>query len=121
MDLLLDSRKKIMAIDNNITFGVFDEPIEKWKAGNIYFIDCNYTKVSNIEVPIDIIPNKYFYIDGSFVIDPNYNNSSMEVSELKQQLSGLNTQMNERLGQTELEVVQNDFRLCLLELNTLPA
>ncbi|ABX43303.1 hypothetical protein [Lachnoclostridium phytofermentans] len=108
MKLLLDSRKLIIAISTEITFGTF-EGEEKWKVGNIYYIDNWFTVTDVDDVPIDVIPNKYFYIDGEFVLNPNWANAPEDISEINKRFDAM--LLNK--AESELEI---DERLSLLEL-----
>lgn len=76
MKMLLDERNKILFITSFAEYGVWDEPnVNKWKIGaNEYTLDNNYSVAEVDEVPIDVIPGKYFFIDGSFVTNPNFIN-----------------------------------------------
>ena len=73
MKLLLDSRNLIRYIDTNIVFGIWDDTnTPKWRVGNYYVIGNDFTLVEVETLPLDVIPDKYFYIDGNFVVNPNY-------------------------------------------------
>nr|WP_295681489.1 hypothetical protein [uncultured Lachnoclostridium sp.]DAD92270.1 MAG TPA: hypothetical protein [Siphoviridae sp. ctQ0C17] len=104
MKLLLDSRKLILAMDDVIDF-VTHESYEKWKVGMFsYYMDNNYTLEEVDEVPIDIVANKYFFIDGEFVVNPNWRNTPEDISKiqednakLKSELSLLQEVVNEML------------------------
>jgi hypothetical protein len=39
-------------------------------------IGDNFTLVEVETLPLDVIPDKYFYIDGEFIANPNYTNQS---------------------------------------------
>jgi hypothetical protein len=39
-------------------------------------IGDNFTLVEVETLPLDVIPDKYFYIDGEFIPNPNYTNQS---------------------------------------------
>ena len=92
MKLLLDNRKLILHIWEGIEFGTYDGE-EKWKVSEyLYMIDNGYTCVEITDVPLEVIPEKYFYIDNEFVINPNYVNPSEQerrITELETMLSAL--------------------------------
>ena len=75
---LLVHEKHIIAIAQTITFGVFDEPIEKWglfdEDGNVmyYALDHDFTLVENVELPSDYVDGKYFYENGEFILNENW-------------------------------------------------
>lgn len=109
MKLLLDSRKLIIAIGEDISF-VMHEGVEKWKVSNsLYYIDEGYTIAEIAELPLDVTQGKYFYIDNQFILNPNWNNSVEDIQEL-------NNRINEVLikkAESELEI---DERLTKIEL-----
>lgn len=109
MKLLLDSRRLILAINNDIEL-VNHEGYEKWKIGTLlYYMNNDYILEEVDDVPIDIIANKYFFINGEFVINPNWSNVPEEIQEM-------NKRINEILlkkAESELDI---DERLSKLEL-----
>lgn len=109
MKLLLDSRKLILAIDEVIEFCIFED-MQKWKVGsNAYYIDNGFTSEEVLDIPIDVTPLKYFYIDGEFVLNPNWNNTPEEIKTINENIDTLVLQRAE----AELEI---DERLTMLEL-----
>lgn len=109
MKLLLDSRKLILAIDEVIEFGIFED-MQKWKVGsNAYYIDNGFMLEEVLDIPIDIIPNKYYLIDGEFILNPNWINTPEEIKTINKQIDSLVLQRAE----SELEI---DERLTTLEL-----
>ena len=77
MQLLVEG-KIIYAYAPKIEFGVYDEPIEKWgmfdEYGNIlyYAIDHGFTLVTDVELPSDFEEGKYFYENGKFVLNEDW-------------------------------------------------
>lgn len=108
MKLLLSNRNLILAIDPVIEFGVFDEPTEKWKVGNSYALDNGYSATEVDTVPIEVIPHKYFFIDGVFVKNPNY----IDAGETENKIQSLETE----LQTTQQFVLETEYRLCVMEL-----
>lgn len=98
MDLLI-SGVAIVEVAHKITFGIYDEPFEKWKLedeeGNLmyYAIDNGYTLVENVEHPDDYIDGKYYYENGEFVLNEEwqpYKSTEERIAELERQLANLN-------------------------------
>ncbi len=123
MKILLDDRGLILVISNDIEFGTFDGE-EKWKVGNgMYFIDNNFTMVEVDSVPVEVIPDKYYYIDGEFVLNPNYSNpSEMEakVTELEDLLLASDEAVvylyEMQIAQDEINVAQDEAITDLYEI-----
>lgn len=107
MKLLIDARSKVMFIGEVIEFGFYDD-IEKWKIDNMYAIDNNYRLIDNVQPPIEVIPLKYFYINNEFVKDPNYVDENYIIKRMSQLESELSIAIESS--------IENDFRLCKLEL-----
>lgn len=64
-----------------IEFGIYDEPdVQKWAMFNendevmLYAIDNNFELIEFDETkkPEDYVEGKYFYIDGEFVLNPDW-------------------------------------------------
>ena len=78
MQILLSDNKYIVGYAPKITFGIYDEPIEKWRLADesdrvmYYIIDHNYELVINVVFPDDYEEGKYFYVDGVFVLNENW-------------------------------------------------
>lgn len=90
MKLLLDSRKLIRYINTDIAFGIWDDTdIQKWRIGNYYVIGDDFTLVEVETLPLDVIPDKYFYIDGEFVANPNY----VGQSDIEQRLASIESSL----------------------------
>lgn len=66
MKILTNSNNIVTAIGSSITFGVFDEPFEKWKIESeeyyYYMIDNNFT-LYEVEVTEEIKEIKYCYTE----------------------------------------------------------
>lgn len=80
---------------NKIEFGIWDEPdVEKWALfdanDNImyYALNDNYEVIDFDESkkPEDYIPGKYFYIDGEFVENPDWQPPLPSIDEQVQML-----------------------------------
>ena len=93
MKLLL-SGNTIVGIAPNITFGVFDEDIEKWRLADgedkllYYMIDWDYTLIEGVELPDDYEDGKYFFEDGEFVLNSEwkpYVSTEERIAELEAQ------------------------------------
>ncbi len=65
----------IVAVGEEITFGVFDEPFEKWRIKNNefieFFIDNDYQMIEGVEIPEDYVQGKYLY-NGEFVLNTEW-------------------------------------------------
>lgn len=105
----------IIEIAHKITFGIYDEPFEKWKLedeeGNLmyYAIDNGYTLVENVELPADYVDGKYYFENGQFILDENWQPPLPPDAE--------------RITQLEAQVAiheENDaellYQICLLQL-----
>ena len=69
----------VIAIGSNITFGIYDEPnTEKWRVADendkllFYIIDYDYQLVENVEIPQDYVHGKYFYENGTLVLNTDW-------------------------------------------------
>ena len=98
MKLLL-SGNSIVGIASNITFGVFDESIEKWRLADgedkllYYMIDWDYGLIEDVELPEDYEDGKYFFENGQFVLNEEwapYVSTEERIAELERQLAELN-------------------------------
>ena len=98
MKLLL-SGNSIVGIAPNITFGVFDEEIEKWRLADeedkllYYMIDWEYALIEDVELPADYEDGKYFFENGQFVLNEEwkpYVSTEERIAELERQLAELN-------------------------------
>lgn len=96
---LLVSDKSIVEAAPNIEFGIYDEDIEKWKLsdeeGNLiyYAIDNGYTLVEGVELPSDYESGKYYYENGEFVLNEEwqpFKSTEERIAELERQLANLN-------------------------------
>lgn len=109
MKLLLDSRKLILAISEKIDF-VIHEDMEKWRIGEYsYYMDNNYSVEEVLDVPIFVVPDKYFYIDEEFILNPNWSNAPDEIKELNKRIDAILLEKAE----SEIEI---DERLSKIEL-----
>ena len=124
MKLLIDNRGLIVFIGVNIEFGIFDEPnVEKWKIDNCYAIDSGYTLVEVESIPLEVIPGKYFYIDGEFTLNPNYSNPNeleAKVTELEDLLFASDEAVvslyEMQMAQDEINVAQDEAITDLYEI-----
>lgn len=77
MNLLVKDNIIIVAAPN-ISFGVFDEAIEKWRIADeennlmCYWIDGGFQLVENVELPSDYVDGKYYFENSEFVINEEW-------------------------------------------------
>lgn len=118
MKLLIDGTR-IVTYAPHIEFGVYDESFEKWGLFDsedintrnviLYVIDHNYTLVENVELPEDYVDGKYYFENGQFILDENWQPPLPPDAE--------------RITQLESQVAiheENDaellYQICLLQL-----
>lgn len=118
MHILIDSKGTMIAYGMYVEFGKF-EGEEKWgffdsddkstRKAYFYIIDHNYTLVENVELPSDYADGKYFYENGGFVLNENWQPPLPPDAE--------------RITQLEAQVAiheENDaellYQICLLQL-----
>lgn len=91
MKILLDEHNKVLFASSIIEFGIWNEPnVRKWKIGvNEYTLDNNYTVVEVNELPLDFTMGKYFFINESFVENPNFVNSNALLTRLEERMSAI--------------------------------
>lgn len=98
MNLLVKDNIIIVAAPN-ISFGVFDDAIEKWRIADeednlmCYWIDGGFQLVENVELPVDYESGKYFYESGQFILDENwepYVSPEDRIAELEKKVAELN-------------------------------
>lgn len=96
---ILVSGNNIVGYAPNITFGVFDEPFEKWRLADgedkllYYMIDWDFTLIENVELPKDYEDGKYLFENGEFVFNEEwipYVSTEERIAELERQLANLN-------------------------------
>ena len=99
MKILLDERGKVLFASSVIEYGVWDEPgVQKWKIGtNEYALDNNYTVAEVDELPFDFVSGRYFFVDGSFVANPNF----ADKRQIERKLDELAVASNERIAAIE--------------------
>lgn len=113
MNILLKN-SSIVAIGENISFGIFDEPFEKWciadSDNNVmyYMIDDGFILVSDLTLPDDFEQGKYFYKDGAFV----FNEDWKPYYSVEEQLDMLQKENDDRI-ECEAEIL---YELSLLQL-----
>ena len=103
MKILVDKRdKSLLAIGSEISYGVFDDPFNKWKVidanGYItYYIgDLESFIVEDIQNDVKIFKNCYTETDG-FYLNPSYTepiNAEEEVKKLIQENIDLKAQLD---------------------------
>ncbi|MBR2408910.1 MAG: hypothetical protein IKB07_08140 [Lachnospiraceae bacterium] len=110
MKLLLKGTH-IITFGDDIQFGVFDEPFEKWQIqrGEFieYYIDNGYTVVDNVTIPEDYVGDKYFFADGEFVLNPDwkpYVSTEERIAELEELIKAQREEIT-MLNDTLLEVL----------------
>lgn len=115
MKLLLDERKLIIAIGNNIEFGVWGNlpnGMSSWKlTASSYTTDANYTliDIGNQEIPTYVIAGQYYYIDGKFKLADECPNEYRD--NIKANTESIIT-IEDALCETE---IANEDRLAALE------
>lgn len=84
----------IILFAENIEWGVWDEPIEKWALFDsddnvfLYAIDDNYELVDfGDNVPDDYEAGKYLYVDGEFALNPDYSEPPIPIEDQVSNLS----------------------------------
>ena len=92
MFLLLDDRNKIKEI-SNMAIRLEDNTIKI--ADNLIIGNKEYSIVEVDNVPIEIIPEKYFYINGEYELNTNWEES--QLSEKVNVLEKDNESLNEAI------------------------
>ena len=89
MFILLDDRNTVIEINKSIKQ---QEDGSILVGKHLVYNDENLSIVEVDNVPIDILPMKYFYIYGEFVLNTNWINpySDEDVDKLKQEVKQLN-------------------------------
>lgn len=99
MNLLVKDNIIIVAAPN-ISFGVFDEVIEKWRIADeennlmCYWIDGGFQLVEGVTLPDDYESGAYFYENGEFVLNEEwepYVSPEERIAELEAQNEMLKT------------------------------
>lgn len=107
----------IVTIGEEITFGVFDEPFEKWKIKNNgfveFYIDDGYQMIEGVDIPEDYIHGKYFYENGEFVLNTEW----QPYYSIEERVTMLEDE-NKRLSLENEESVEHEAEL-LYELSLL--
>lgn len=90
MKLLLNDRNIIIAINNEIEYGVWGnlDSLPSWKIGKTsYLIDENYSLIEMEEslIPLYVCPNRYCFIDNSFQLVSNPNQDIENIKNLLNQ------------------------------------
>ena len=97
MKILLNG-KQIVAVAENISFGIYDELIEKWRIADAedkvmyYVLDNGFELIEGVDIPEDYEPGKYFY-DGEFVLNKEwkpYVSPEERIAAIEKQLANLN-------------------------------
>ena len=96
MAYLLVRNNVIFAEAPNITFGIYDEDIEKWRLADEndnlmhYMIDSDFELVEDVTLPDDYEGGKYFYENGEFVLNTDwkpYKSPEKRIEELEEQVA----------------------------------
>lgn len=114
MNLLVTKEGYIVLYAPRIEFGIYDEPFEKWalfdENNNItmYAIDNGYVKEEVDSLPEDYQDGKYFYINGEFVLNadwepPTPEPSLEEFNEYKNRVF----ELEKEVAITELTMIEN--------------
>lgn len=75
---ILVSGNLIVSVAERITFGIYDEDFEKWRLADendnlmYYILDNGFELVENVTLPEDYEPGKYFYEDGEFIVNDDW-------------------------------------------------
>lgn len=110
MFLLLDSMNKIIYISKSMEKSKDEFGYDIIKVSpNLYYQDEGYSIIEVETVPIEVIPEKYFYIDGEYVLNPNYIDDSM-IAEYEQRVSTLQ-EMTATLEESIDELTQENLDL----------
>lgn len=82
MQILINSKGWVIAYAPCIEFGIYDESFEKWALFDtdnkdtrrilMYVVDNKYTLVNDIELPEDYFEGKYYFKDGEFILNENW-------------------------------------------------
>ena len=100
---LLVMKGHIVGIAENITFGIYDEDIEKWRLADEndnlmhYMIDSDFELVEDVTLPDDYEGGKYFYENGEFVLNEDwkpYVSTEERISILEEENVKLNEAIN---------------------------
>lgn len=92
----LIKKRNIVITAPRITFGIYDEPFEKWRIADennnlmYYMIDGGYELVKDVELPSDYENGKYFYENGGFILNPEwkpYISTEQKIENLEQETS----------------------------------
>ena len=95
MDILVAKDGVIVAIEERIEFGVWeDEPdIEKWKLSEtMYMLDNELTLVTDVEAPDFVKPYRYCYGEAGFYKNPKWVepfDPENEITQLRKQITEL--------------------------------
>lgn len=121
MQSILVKGNKVVGVAPKITFGIYDEPFEKWRLADendiimYYMIDNSFTLVENITLPSDYEDGKYFFENGEFVLNEEWK----PFAPTEKRLDILEEE-NKRLTQENLDSVMIEadllYELSLLQL-----
>ena len=98
---------------DRIEFGIWDEPdIEKWAMFDdkgkimLYAIDDNYSVVEfdPADKPEDYFEGKYFFIDGQFVLNPDWQEPPLPIEEQVAYIAGDQAQLQADLDFIAMEL-----------------
>lgn len=114
MDILLKDNV-VVARAPHIEFGMYDEDFEKWALLDdqrnllYYAVDCYYTLVKNVTLPSDYADGKYFYENGGFVLNENWQ-PPLPPAEVRI------AQLEETVAMHEDNDAELLYQICLLQL-----
>lgn len=114
MKLLLNERKLIVGIGENIEYGVWGnlEEIASWKITASYFlVDDNFTliDIGDMEIPTYVTENRYYFINNEFKLGDECPNEYRD--SIKENTQSIIT-IEDAICETE---VYNDERIAELE------
>lgn len=91
---------RIVAEAENISFGIYDEPIEKWRIADAedkvmyYILDNGFELVEDVTLPDDYRSGKYFYENGEFILNEEwkaYVSLEEKIAEMEKKLAEMDT------------------------------
>ena len=93
MYILIDSEGTLRAIGSSMTEDTNEQGVI-WVNGAGYGL-VGQRIVEVVDIPEFVIPDKYKYVDGEFVINENYRNSDEEIQLLREQQALMQTALDD--------------------------
>lgn len=75
---ILVKGNRIVAVADNITYGIYDESFQKWRLGDsadnlmYYMIDDGFSVIEDVILPADYEEGRYCYEGGEFVLNEGW-------------------------------------------------